>query len=103
MDQEARVGEQGAGKGNQLALADVQHHATPLDRGLVARTQAEDKLVRTDRPSRGFNLGLGGVEAAKEDILADTAIEQERIVEHHAHMREQAVLGHHTQIITIDL
>ena len=55
-DQDARLGEQRAGEGDQLALAGGQLHAALADLGLDPLRQGGDELGRADRRRGRFDL-----------------------------------------------
>ena len=50
----------------------------------------------------GDHLGLGGVGAAVEDVVADRAVQERRVLLHHADLRAQAFLRHVADVLPVD-
>ena len=83
-DQDLRIGDQGAGEGEQLALAD-RDIASPLAKlGLVALGQANNEIVGAHRLGGGDDVVERGVSGRIADVVLDGAGEQERLLQHHA-------------------
>ena len=93
-DQDRRVGEEGAGDGEQLLLAGAHGAALVVDDGVVAVGQRVHEAVDVGGPRRLEDLLLGGVEVAVGDVLADGAAEQPGVLEHHADVRPQLAAAH---------
>ena len=83
-DQDRRVLEQRAGDGQALALAARQGRAALADQGVVALRLAHDEVVRLGERGRLLDLGLRRIGPADPQVVADGAVEQRRILEHHA-------------------
>src|SRR2546421_8913143 len=79
-DQDARVGEQGAGERDELALADAQVATSLMDRRVVALGQMGDEIVRPHCLRGLFNLCVTGFQASIADVLADRACEEEGLL-----------------------
>ena len=87
------LGDDGAGEADELALADREVLAALLQVRLVAVLEAHDEVVRADGARGLLDLFVGRVRAAVGDVLADGAGEEERLLEHDAHVpREAGVL-----------
>ena len=54
--------------------------------------------MRADCLGRRDHFGVAGIQAPEQDIFLDRAIEQERVLQHRAHLPPQAGLGHRPQI-----
>ena len=76
----ARVGEPGAGEGDQLALAGGQQRAPLADFGVVAARQRLDGLVGPDRPGGRLHLGPGRLRPAEADVVGYGPGEQEPLL-----------------------
>ena len=63
-DENARVGQQGAGERHQLPLADAQVAAVFAHFGVVAVGQATDELVGSHGAGGGDHFGVARVQAA---------------------------------------
>src|SRR6202021_1302840 len=70
-EQDVRVGEFGAGEGDELPLSGGQVPPALPDLVLVATWQAGDHLVRADVHGRGDDLVVGRVRARIGDRLGD--------------------------------
>ena len=101
-DQDARVGQQGARKRDQLALPDREQDPALFYRGIVTLAQVHDEIMRTNSFRQLPHFIVGGFQASKTDIFCHRAIEQERVLQHDAHLAAQALLGHLAQIIPVD-
>ena len=73
--QDRRIGEQGAGDGQALALTAGQAEAGVAQMGLLALRQALDELVGMRRARRRFHVGLAGVETSVTDVVLHRAEE----------------------------
>ncbi len=87
--QDARVGEQGAGQGHALALAAGQGQAPFADHGVVAEREGLDEVVRLGCLGGALHLRGGGVGAAVRDVREDRVGEEEGLFEDHAHRAAQ--------------
>ena len=83
-NQNAIVGQNRTGDGQQLllALADVGRVLVQLH--LVAAGQRADKVVSVRGLGGGNDLLVGGIQAAIADVLHDRALEQPGILQYHA-------------------
>ena len=88
-DQDARIGDQRAGDGDALALAARKAAAALADHGVVALRQLEDEVMRAgelrrlDHPLHR-HAGIG-----ERDVVADRAVEQHVLLQHHADLAAQ--------------
>ena len=78
-----RVGEQGPGQREPLALSAGQGQPAFADHRAVAVGQRLDELRRLGRLGGGPDVLVGGVRAAVGDVGGDAVGEQERLLEHH--------------------
>ena len=94
--EDRRVLQHDAGDGDALALAARELDAALADMGVVARAaalvlQSRDELVRLAAVRRLDQLRLAGVGAAEQDIVADRAVQQRRVLGDHADLRRAAI------------
>ena len=88
-DEDAGVGEQGAGDGDALALPAREAAALFAHQGVVAFGQFADEVVGSGQLGGvhyGFNRG-GGV--GNGDVLAHAAVKEQVFLEHDAHLAAQ--------------
>ena len=69
-DQDARVGKQRAGEGDELALAEREAEAALAELRVVAVLELADEAVRADRLARRPRSPRGAARAAEGDVLA---------------------------------
>src|SRR6185295_18212121 len=74
-DQYRRVGQEGAGEGDALALAARELDATLADQGRVALGQLGDEVVRVGELGRTLDLRLRRAGLAVGDVLRQRAVE----------------------------
>ena len=101
-EQDRRVLEDRPGDRDALALAARQPRAAVADDRVVAVGQRADEVVGVGRPGRGDDLGLGRVEPAVQDVLADRAAEQRRLLGDQADLAAQAGHGHVADVDAVD-
>ncbi len=92
--QDRRVFEDGAGDSDPLALTAAQVHAALADDALVLVREAHNEVVGISGAGGGDHLVFAGVQPPVEDVLADRAAEQDRLLRHDADLLAQAVLSH---------
>src|SRR5579871_213142 len=85
-DEDAWVGQNGAGDGDALALSAGELDAALAYDGLVLLGEALGKLVYTSDTAGFHELLFGGVGAGEEDVLADGAVEEEGLLQDHAQL-----------------
>ena len=90
-DEDARLGQQGAGDGQPLALAAGELDAALADDGVVGFGEALGELVDAGGAAGKEKLLLGGVGAREHDVLADGAVEEKRLLKHDAELRAVGV------------
>ena len=93
-DQDLRVGDQGAGERDQLALADRDVAPALAQPGVVTVGQAHDEVVGRHGLGRRHDVLAGGGERVVADVLLDGAGEQEGLLQDHGDPPAQAVEGH---------
>ena len=87
------IGEERAGEGDELALAEREAAPALGDLGLVAVLELEDELVRPDGARGGRDLLVGLASGrAEEDVLAHGAREEEALLRDDAELAPQALL-----------
>ena len=72
-----------------LALAAGEHAAALADRRLEALRDALDEIERLRALGRAAQLLVGRVGLADAQVLGDRAVEQQRLLEHHADVAAQ--------------
>ncbi len=85
-DEDARVGEDGAGDGEALALAAGELDAALADDGVVPLGEALGELVDAGDAAGFHELLFGRVGAGEEDVLADGAVEEEGLLQDDAEL-----------------
>ena len=88
-DQDARVGHQGSGDGNALALTAREVGAAFVDRRIVSMRQVEDELVGAGelrRPDDRLHRDAG---VGQRDVFANRSVEQEVFLQDHADLAAQ--------------
>ncbi len=101
-DDQARVGQQRAGDGDELALTDRDVGAELQDLGVVAVRQPLDEPVQADRPRGCHDRLLRGRGCAEADVVGDRARKQERILRDQRHLRTQRALLHRADVDAVD-
>ena len=101
-NQDARVGEQHARERDELALARGQGRTALLHHGVVAVWQFHDEFVRMHGLGSGHDLLVGGVQFAVADVLTHVAGEDERVLQHDAHLPAQAFQRDGTHVVAVD-
>ena len=85
-DEDARVGEDGAGDGETLTLAAGELDAALADDGVVLLGEALGELVYAGDAAGFHELLFGGVGTAEEDVFADGAVEEEGLLQDDAEL-----------------
>ena len=80
-DEDAGVGEDGAGDGDALALAAGELDAALAYDGVVLLGETLGELVDAGDAAGVHELLFGGVGATEEDVFADGAVEEERLLQ----------------------
>ena len=101
-DEDARVGEESAREGDELALAEREPRAALGDLGLVAQLERRDEVVRPDRVRRGLDLLLGRVRPPEGDVLPNRAREEEALLRDDAELAAQALLRDRAKVVAVD-
>ena len=102
-DEHAAVGQDGARDGQQLALALADVAGVLVDLGVVALRQRLDEVVDVGRLRRRLHLLVGGVQLAVADVVANGAVEQPRVLQHHAEQAAQIVAREIADVRAADL
>ena len=79
-DEDARVGEEGPGKGDELPLPERQARAAFLQLRLVSVLECRDELVRADSLGGLDDFIAGGIRAPERDVVVDGSREQEALL-----------------------
>src|SRR4051794_27208694 len=79
-DEDAGLGEEGAGEGDELALAGRELDAALADFGVQALGEAGDELGGADSGDRCLDLLFGCARSAEGDVFADAAAEEEALL-----------------------
>ena len=101
-NEDARVGQQGAGDGHPLLLPAAQGYAALADHRLVPVGGAHDEVVGAGGFGGRdyiFHLGSG---AAVGDIFGDGVAEQERILQDHANLAPQTLEGYVADVVVVN-
>jgi hypothetical protein len=100
-DQDARLGEERSGDGDELLLPGADVRPLVVQDGVEAVRQASDEAVDVCRlRCRGDRLG-GGLVGAVRDVLRDGAAEQPGVLQHHAHVLAQFLARHAGDVHTV--
>ena len=76
--------------------------ALVVDHGVVAVGERADEEVDVRGLGRLDDLLLGGVRVAERDVLADRALEQPRVLEHHADVGAEVVAAHVRDVVAVE-
>jgi len=101
-DQDARIGQERAGEGYQLPLADAEVLAALANYGFVARGQLRDQLMGADDTSGVLNLGIRRGQAAIANVVANRPGEKKRFLQDHADLRAKRLLCYVADVISVD-
>src|SRR5262249_18015435 len=93
--------------GHALALAAGELDAALADVGVVAPPalpvlQRDDEIVRLRLARRGAHLLVAGFGPPVADVGGDRAVQQRRVLRHHADRRAQALLGDPVDVLSVD-
>ena len=80
-DHDGGLSEHGAGDGQPLTLAPGKIVGRLAEDGFVALGQCADETVGLGKGCHGFDLLIGGIEAAEPDVLPDRSSEQHGVLE----------------------
>ncbi len=83
-DQNSRVGQDGAGDGDALALAAGKFDAAFADDGVVFVFEILGEFVDAGDAAGFEDLFFGGAGAGEGDVFFDAAIEEEGVLQDHA-------------------
>src|SRR2546422_2801376 len=83
-NQNFRLGENCASNSHALALSTPQLHAAFADNGVITIGKTVDKLLAVGDATGFDNLFPGCVWVSKADVLRDSAVKQEVILEYYA-------------------
>src|SRR5438105_1632241 len=100
-NQNARVGEDGAGDRNALALPAGKLYAALADDGVVAIGETFGKLIDA-RDLAGTHDGLVcRIRARESDVLANASIEEKRFLQYHAELGAIGFEPHRAEVDSI--
>ena len=100
--QQRRVRQCGSGNGQQLTLAEGQIVSAFGHDGVVAVGERPNEVVGIGQPGCIFDFGIGGIEAAKLDVVAHGVGEQIGTLQHDAQLTAQRVFGDVADVVAID-
>ena len=101
-NQNTRIGQKHAGKRDQLALTCGKRGTTLLHHRVISVRQIHDELVRMHRLRGRFDLGIGRIQLAVANVLAHIAGENERILQHDAHLPTQRFQRDRTHVMPVN-
>ena len=101
-DQDARIGKNGTGDGDALALSAGELDAAFADDGVVLLLELFGKLIDAGDAAGGEDLLFGGGGTREADVFADGAVEQEGVLQHHAELRAEGIQAHGGKVGGID-
>ncbi len=102
-DQDARIGQRGAGDGQQLPLSLRKTGAAFAQDGLIFLGQALDERIGVGKADGGLHFLVGGLRPPKADVFHHGGAEQEGILQHDADLPAQRLGGHIAHIDAVDL
>src|ERR1700693_3238182 len=85
-DENAGIGENGAGDGDALLLSTGKFDPAVADDGVVPVFKCFGKLIDARDAAGGEDFGFGGFGAGKGDIFANGAVEQKSFLEYNAEL-----------------
>src|SRR5579863_9721098 len=101
-NQDARISEDGTRDRHPLFLPARELHATLADDRVVLLFEALRELIDAGNATRRQYLLLGGVRMREGDVLADGAVEEERVLKDDAEARAVRVQAHRREIDAVD-
>ena len=101
-NQNARIGQQHSRERNQLALTCGKRGTTLLHHRIVSVRQIHNELVRMHRLRSRLDLGIGRIQLAVTNVLAHIAGENERILQHDAHLPTQRFQRDRTHVMPVN-
>ena len=102
-NQDARVGQRGAGDREQLALSLAQTGAAFAQHGLIFLRQALDERIGVGQFGGGVHFLVGRVRSPKADVVHHGGAEQEGILQHDADLLAQRFGGDVAHVDAVDL
>ena len=100
-NQDAVVGQDGAGNGQQLLLALADVGGVLVQLHLIAAGQGADEVVCVGGFGCGDDFFVGGIEAAVPDVLHDGTLEQPGVLQHHAEALAQSAAVKVAHIVAV--
>ena len=101
-DEDARIGHDGPGQGDPLALPARERQPALADDGVVAAGELEDELVGLGHPGRRLDLLVGGVGSSVGDVGPHRVGEEEALLEHDADLAAQRVQRDVAHVVPVD-
>ena len=100
-NQDAVVGQDGAGDGQQLLLALADVGSVLVQLHLVAAGQGADEVVGVGGLGGSDDFLVSGVQTAVADVLHDGALEQPGVLQHHAEAFPQGAAVKVPQVVAV--
>ena len=100
--EDARVGQQGPGEADALALTAREREPMLTDHRVVALRHGPDEPVGLCLMGHAAHLIVGRIRPAVGDVVADRGREQEGLIEHDADLAAKGVQGHVTNVGAVD-
>src|SRR4030095_11804590 len=91
-DEQARIGEQGPYKTEQLALAVTEQAAALTHIGIIAVGEAHDEIVRPNGLCRGYDSRIASGRVAIAQIVTHSATEKKRFLQDNTNLPAPVLL-----------
>ena len=98
-DQDRRIGQDGAGDGEALALPAAQPDPVLADPGVVARRQGRDGVVDAGAATGVDHPIVVEIGVGQSQVVADRGVEQVDVLGHHAEERPRVVAAIGVQVV----
>ena len=89
-----RVAQDRPGDGDALFLSARKHHAAFADISVIAFGQGRNEVMRRRSARCGLDLGIGGLGAAKANVVACRGGEDHRVLRHQGQRLAEGAAGH---------
>ena len=102
-NEDGGIGNHGAGKGEELLLADGQAAAPFAQYSVIALFQPHDEVMGIHRFGSSYDFIIRCVKLSIADVVPDGAGEQEVVLGHDAHLPPQAFDGNLLHVMAVDV